>query len=275
MGALTTYQKLLGKLGRRFELLHDLPVDMNGSTAHVVLDDEGEIAYRFTDTLTGTVQKAVAELVHDHEPDRITDAMVTNRVNARLLDELRRSDEYERVEAEVVPIPEQPVIVTGANGSRRTWRPKREPKVKRITRRKQLLNRRYDRKDVAGDRASAAEDRRRRVEAMPPLLRYVYQLCKTVEMAPVDVAGIVSEPGKTVTAHQVKEALQGDPLKVLERTFTGRAHIPRPMLQLLMVQAYYLAGDELPEELLDDGGEDVADDEGEKTVENIMGTGLE
>lgn len=82
------------------------------------------------------------------------------------------SDEFEKARGTIwlALRQEEPVTIIGADGTSRVE--KSDPKgpiTKRFIRPKKQKTRRYQNRDVAGDRATAIENRRRRIWAMPML----------------------------------------------------------------------------------------------------------
>ena len=76
------------------------PVELKGSTAHVLLDDRGRVVYRFRSVNEGVAMETLAEMVYDRRKSLgskdITPAMVVRRLRNRLRDMVRASDEFER-----------------------------------------------------------------------------------------------------------------------------------------------------------------------------------
>jgi hypothetical protein len=255
----TKHEALIAKVIERFVAMHDLPAEISGTTA-VIQASPGEIVYRFEHALTGTSAKAIAELVHDHPSWEITEAMVTNRVHDRLMDDLRDSDEYERADTVITPIPPQAssVTITSADGSQRVEKqPIRPSFKKRQDRRKRLPTRSYSPKDLAGERATAAVERRRRIDAMPLLHRFIYFVYTASNLPPGDVARVLSTPSRTTTATEVQAGLE-DPFGPLTKAMARVVPVPHLAhlhVKALLLQALEWVGEDPSEDLMDDGGE--------------------
>jgi hypothetical protein len=82
----------------------DLPAELRGWTALIaidergeaVVDDQGRVLHRYKSVLTGVMHMAIMELVAERPVREITPALIRLRVQARILDAIKASDEFIR-----------------------------------------------------------------------------------------------------------------------------------------------------------------------------------
>jgi hypothetical protein len=153
-----------------FTLSDNLPVELSGTTAKV-LKTNGKVAYRHESLLMGIAEQAIAELVFAHAPDRISEAMVAKIITERVVDEIRKSEEFARPRK--------------LNQGGEEYRP-----TERVEPEKQAS--RHIRQDPAGDRVVAILERSRLLDELPEhigLATFFYLAAKQSERALAGVIG--------------------------------------------------------------------------------------
>jgi hypothetical protein len=142
----------------------DVPAEMSGDTG--IPTGSG---FRWESVNLPSAFLAVAELVADHPPEKITARMVKRKLRDRLIDELRASDEFERSRRP-------------QDGVSRPTKRKKAPAPGGIR----------ETRDVTGNRASEVVDRQRAFERLEGLEQIAYFVYTQAQLHSSDVAAFWS-----------------------------------------------------------------------------------
>jgi len=245
---LQQHRALIRRTIRNFEASRDLPVEMIGTSALVVQRPDGSVAYRFESVLQGIAQQSVAELVFIHDPSRITEAMIVNRIRARLEDERRASPDFVRRQA------------SAADGSTSRWTERKTPA---------LVSSSYVSPDVTGERATAAIDRRTRVARLEGLEQLAFFVYISARQPGDTLVRLFAHPGLRPAVDCDPEVFRklsadgprgGDPLAAVRWFYRDIPGVSWADVKEALATALAKVGEPALPEILGDGPEPSEDD---------------